>query len=113
MKLAGYLVFLSAALHLLAVLMAGFEADVLMLLTATIFYIVLGIGLLRGRRAVGWLTFFTMIIGIAFATSDLLGVSHVPDWTMSGILLADLAALGVLFAVLWRDPKARNSATVP
>lgn len=102
MKTAGLLVLLSAALHVVAVVAAGFAPGTLALLLPAVVYAVLSAGLARGMMSVAWLSFFVMFIGAAGALADAAGGSLVPAWATWSILVADLGAAAALFATLWK-----------
>lgn len=102
MKTAGFFVLLSAALHVVAIIVSGLAPGTLALLIPAAIYVALYAGLARGMMSIAWLSLIVMLIGAAGALADAVGGSPVPAWTTWSILLADLGAATALFAALWR-----------
>jgi len=102
MKLAGYFILFSVALHVAGVALAGFASGSLFLLGPAIFYVLLFAGLSRGMMWVAWIAFIAMLVGAMGALSELYAVSPVPDWVFAGIFGADICAAVLLFGAIWR-----------
>ena len=110
-KLSAKLVFLSALLHLPA-LMLTFPTLVVPMIAAMVIWTLLGIGLLRGKRWCAWLAFFAMLFGATIALSNalsLLGLASMVFWV---ICIVDVVAAAVLFCLLW-SPKSKLGAIRP
>lgn len=105
MKLAGFVILLSAALHVVGVAMAGFAPSTLFLLVPAAVYVLFFLGLSRGKMWVAWLAFIAMLIGVSGAMSELFGASLVPDWVFWGIIAADGVAAILLFGAIWAGRK--------
>ena len=106
MRNAGYLILLSAVLHVAGVALAGFSAGTLVLILPALTYVVLYVGLARGWMPVAWLAFVAMLVGAAGAVAELAGVPIISSWVLWGILAADLAAAGLIFAAIWKGKTA-------
>ncbi|MEL6582608.1 MAG: hypothetical protein AAFQ36_02140 [Pseudomonadota bacterium] len=105
MQTAGYLILLSAALHVVGVVLGSFAPSTWVLLLPAALYAVVYFGLARGWRWLAWLTFFMMLIGAAGALAEALTAVAVPAWVFWAIMATDLSAAVVLFGVLWRSPR--------
>lgn len=105
MKIAGFFLLLSAALHVTGAFLLGFVSVGLFLLFPAVLYVVLYAGLARGMLWVAWLTFICMLGGMAGTILELSGAGPVPSWVLWGIFGADLAVAVALFAVIWHGPK--------
>lgn len=101
MRAAGYLLLVSAALHVVGVALAGFSEAALLLAPVAV-YVVLFAGLARGMMWVAWLAFVAMLVGSAGAIAELNVPSPLPAPVLWGILAADLAAAVLLFGAIWR-----------
>lgn len=99
---AAWMLYLSAALHLIAPVVSGFSTGSLMLLVfAVIWGVIAYVLMTRGPRWLAWIAFLGALVGMI---AGLVGLSDVPQWLTYGIFLADAAAAACLFAVLWRSP---------
>lgn len=105
MKIAGWFLLLSAALHVVGAALSGFAAVGLFLLFPAVLYLAFFAGLVRGMLWVAWLAFICMLGGMAGTILEFSGPGPVPGWILLGILGADLAAAVALFAVIWTGPK--------
>ncbi len=102
---AAWMMYLSAALQLIAPFVSGFNSGSLTLLVFAFVWGVIGYVLLtRGVRWLAWVGFLLALVGMI---AGLTGMEGVPTWVTFGISLADLAAAACLFVVLWRSPKVR------
>ena len=104
MKSAGILLLISAALHVIGVVLAGFSPDALILLVPAAFYLFLVAGLSRGIMWIAWLAFICMLGGAAGALAAIYGGWSIPAWVFVGIFMADLAAAVLLFLAIWSGP---------
>lgn len=102
MRNAGYIILISAALHVAGVAMAGFSGESLSLLIPVAIYLLLFAGLARGMMGVAWIALIAMLGGAAGAIVELYSVSVLPEWALWGILGADLVAAVLLFGAIWR-----------
>ena len=95
---------ISAALHVLAPFVSGFDQDgVILAMTLPIF---LGMiwGLAQGWRLFAYICFFIAGVGGIVALSFVWSTNPVPAWIYIGILVADWIAAAALFVALWRKP---------
>ena len=101
MKPAAWMMYGSAALHLVAPVVAGFSPGSLALLPFAVIWAVIAWLLInRGWRWLAWGAFFLALFGVI---ASLVGPGDVPVWLMRGITLFDALAAACLFVVLWRS----------
>ncbi len=96
MKTAGSFLLVSAVLHVLGSFLSGFSTVGMFLLFPATLYAAFYYGLRKGLKWVAWLALACMLGGMTGTVLELLKVSSVPDWTLWGILAADLAAAAFL-----------------
>jgi len=101
MRWAGVFLLLSAALHILALVVSGF-AGAPQLLIATVLYAALGFGVLNGMRWVAYIAFIIVFIGLSVAISGMWAADPMTGRAFTMIAAADVAALVCLFVALWR-----------
>jgi len=107
MRIAGFFLLLSAALHVVGTVLSGFAPEGMFLLGPAVLYVLLALGLLRGMRWLNWITLVVMLVGSAGAISTYFAPGAVPPWVFLAILAADLAAALALFGAIWVGrPKA-------
>ena len=95
---------ISAALHVLAPFVSGFDRDgVILAMTLPIFLAMIW-GLARGWRWFAYLCFFIAAIGGIVALSFIWSINPVPARVYIGILATDWIAAAGLFIALWRGP---------
>lgn len=109
MRIAGYVLLVSSALHVLGVALAGFAPETLVLLLPAVFYLALCAGVTRGMIWVAWIAFICMLGGAAGALNALFGAWPIPPWIFWGIFAADMVAALLLFAGIWSGRSHRNS----
>jgi hypothetical protein len=102
---AGVLMFVTAALHLIAFIPAGLHTDGLQMIPVGIVYALIGWGLLRGWRWLGYLTFLMLLV-FAIVAYGMVGNTAIPDWFMWTIIVVDLGVILTLFLALWRPSPA-------
>lgn len=107
MRIAGALILLSAILHVVGVVLAGFPGLTAFFLGVAVFYCCLALGLFRGMMVVAWAAFICMLGGAAGALAELVGGSAVPAPILWGILAADVAAALLLFGAIWAGRRDR------
>jgi hypothetical protein len=110
MRIAGYFLLLSAALHIVGVVLEG-ESGSLFLLGPAALYVMLFAGLSRGMIWVAWLAFICMLGGAAGTVAELSGTTPLaPVWVLWGIFGADLIAAVLLFAAIWSGRHSETAA---
>ncbi len=98
---ASGLLFLSAALHLVPLVLA-FSTQALPMLIAIVLWSLLGLGLRRGMRWVAWIAFLAMaLVGMPASLSSAMALFGVVSWAFWAIFAIDLAAAVILFMILW------------
>ena len=104
MQIAGLLMLLNAALHIVGYPVSGFSADAIKFVIVGVVYGLVGLGLMRGMRWLAFLMFVLALIGgnIAFMS---MGSPPLPSWLSGSIALNDLVVAIVLFGVLWNAPR--------
>lgn len=105
MRRAGYALLVSAALHLLGLVLVDFASESLFLLGPAVLYVVLFAGLARGKMWVAWTAFICMLGGAAGTVAEFGGAPMAPIWVLWGILGADLLAAALLFGAIWAGGK--------
>lgn len=110
MRRAGAFLLLSAALHVLGVILTGVAGESLILLGPAILYVLLFAGLARGMMWVAWTALICMLGGAAGTVAELASQPIAPIWVLWGILIADLIAAVLLFRVIWTGREAANGA---
>lgn len=102
MRAAAILLLISAALHVIGVILAGFAPGTLFLLLPAVIYLALCAGLAREKMWVAWIAFICMLGGLAGVLAELLGASPITEWVLWGILATDAIAASVLFGAIWQ-----------
>lgn len=96
---------LSAILHVIALLLSGFTANVGPSVVGALIWVTLAFGLLREVRTVAYLAFLMALVGISAALSIAMGTPTGPvQWTWIAIIVADALVAVTLFLLLWRAP---------
>lgn len=101
MRWAGVFVAISAALHVVAVVVGGFANGVQMLTTAVL-YGLFAFGLMNGKRWVGYIAFVVVFMGLSAAIAGIWSTGPIPGWAFSAIAAANLLTVLCLFIALWR-----------
>ncbi len=96
------LIFISALLHFVALVLSGFSGIGLTLGVAGLIYVVFAYGLAKGLRWLAYVAFVVVFIGLSAALSNIYASGPVPGWVFAAIAVADLLAVIVLFIALWR-----------
>ena len=110
LRTAALPVFVSALLHIFAVVPDGLNAGSAMMFGIGIVYVLMAIGLRRNLRWVAWLTFLVMTFGAVAAYIVSGGGSTLHNGWFLTIAIVDLAAAIVLFVCLWRSGHQRRQA---
>ena len=105
MRQAGYVLLISAALHVAGVVLSGFHAGTLILLGPALLYLLFYAGLARGMMWAAWVALIAMLIGAAGSLSEVFGTMPVPTWVFLAIFAADILAACFLFGVIWQGPR--------
>ncbi len=95
---------ISAALHLLALVVSAFSTEALLMLPAAIVYAGLAYGLLQGWRWLAYIAFIVFLIGTSFAISGIWTPGDVPGWIHASIAVANGLTAAALFGALWKSP---------
>lgn len=105
LKLGGQFVILSGLMHFVA---AAFGDTMIMGVTGAL-YIVIGMGLTRGMRWLGYFAFLFMIFGSMLAYG-FMTVAPAPQWVTLTIIALDLLAAVNLFVAIWKAPAPKAPA---
>ena len=107
---AGYLLMLSGAMHLIAFALGGFSYGVLGLAPVGILFIALGYALQRTEwRWLGYIVYLGVGIGASFVMREIFISTGTPNWWYILMLLVDAAAVAALFLFLWRAPQPKQT----
>ena len=109
MRIAVIPLIISAALHVVGLILVDFAQTSLFLIFPAVLYCVLSIFLLRSARWAAWLTLLCMVGGIAGTCIEFMGPLIAPLPVLVGIIASDAAVAGLLVRALWLDRKARDS----
>ena len=112
MRFAVIPLIVSAVLHVLGFVLAGFAYESLFLIFPAMLYCLLSVLLLRGNYWVPWLTLVCMLGGIAGTIIEFMGPLMAPSLVLIGIIASDAAAAGLLVRGLWLDRVARKTESV-
>lgn len=100
---------MSAILHVLGFILAGFASESLFLLFPAGLYSLLSVGLLRNMAWVAWVTLACMIGGIVGTFIEFAGPLMAPASVLIGIILADSVTAGLLVRRLWHSRKRHDA----
>lgn len=106
LKLGGQFVILSGLMHFVA---AAF-GDTMIMATLGVLYILIGMGLTRGMRWLGYFAFLFMIFGSMLAYG-FMTVAPAPQWVTMSIIALDLLAAVNLFIAIWKAPAPKVQAS--
>jgi hypothetical protein len=101
---ANIFLLISAMLHFVGAVLGGFGSDALALIPFGIVYAVLALGLARGWRWLGYVSFFALMIGVMLALDLVWAVGSVPGWIFVVIIVANILGALALFVALWQHP---------
>lgn len=102
LKLGGQFMMLSGLLHFLS---AAF-GDTMIMASIGVLYLLIGAGLTRSMRWLGYFAFLFMIFGAVIAYG-FLTTAPAPTWVTWAIIIANVLAALTLFVALWRAPVAK------
>ena len=103
---AGYLLMLSGAMHIIAFVIGGFAYGAGGLAPVGLLFIALGYALQRTEwRWLGYVTYLGVGIGVSIVMRQVFVSTTAPAWWYVLILAVDVAAVVALFWFLWRSPK--------
>lgn len=100
---------ISAILHLISPLFAGFIGQAPVLFVIGLIYLSAAWGLIRGMRWLAYGMFIVLMIGSIAALTGIWALSPVPGWIYAGIFIANWAAIIALFLALWRPNRVAVS----
>ena len=101
LKLAGQFVILSGLFHFVAAIFG----DTMIMVGFGVLYVLIGMGLTRNMRWLGYFAFLIMIFGAVLAYG-MLNVAPAPTWVTWTIIAADVIAALNLFVAIWRPKSA-------
>jgi len=100
-KFAALSLAASAVVHVVAVILGQYAADVVTLAPIAVVYLVLAVLLFRRLRVAAWLTFLLLLVGTIYVLSGL-NVGSAPNTLYFAMAGLNALTLLVLFVVLWR-----------
>ena len=109
MRWGAVFIAVSAALHVLALVVGNFSSEALALLPVGIIYAGIAYGLLRGWRWLAYIAFIVVFFAMSIAISNIWAYGDVPGWLYAGIAIADGLAIVALFVALWKSPEMAAS----
>ena len=101
----------SALLHAVAAFLVGLASGGASLLVVGILYALGATGLQRGFRWLAHLLFLVLLFGIVAALGNTYGPSVATNTVFIAIIVANVLAVGALFAKLWRAAPAQLGST--
>jgi len=105
LKMGGQFVILSGIMHFVAAIFG----DTLLMASIGVLYLLMGMGLTRGMRWLGYFAFLFMIFGSMLAYGFLYA-TPVPQWATITIIVLDLLAALNLFIAIWKAPVTKAPA---
>lgn len=103
---AATLAGVGAALHVVALPLSGFAANVGPSVIGAVIWVTLALGLWRGSRFVAYLAFLMALIGFSASLSIAMTSIGLSQWVWSAIMVVDALVALTLFVVLWRPRPA-------
>jgi hypothetical protein len=101
-RIGAFFALLSAALHILVIMVGGAAPEAITLVAVGLVYLAIGYGLLRGMRWLAFIAFFVFFIGAIFVMANIWTLSAVPSWWFALATAINILAVVGLFAALWR-----------
>jgi hypothetical protein len=110
---AANLAFFSAFLHVAALIMSGFDEHIVLFGGGAVLWLVLGMGLARKFRLVGYLAFLVALIGAITMLGMSMGVTgSLPRWAFLAMLTTDFAIAVACFIAIWQPRPPRDTRSV-
>jgi hypothetical protein len=101
MRFAVIPLMMSAVLHVVGFILAGFASESLFLLFPATLYSLLSVGLLRGMKWVAWVTLACMVGAIVGTLIEFAGPLMAPAPVLIAIIIVDFITAGLLVRGLW------------
>ena len=103
--IAGNLLMLSGAMHLIAFALGGFSYGIFGLAPIGVLFLVLGYLLKQTEsRLIAYIVYLGVGIGASFVLREIFVSVTTPNWWYVLMLITDAAAVVALFWFLWRAP---------
>lgn len=99
---AAALLFVSAVLHLVVLVLSG-GSYLMEMLIGLVVWTLIGFGLMRHWRWLAYIAFLLGMMGAIFAFGVGMSEFGLVRLSLFGIAIADVLAVLVLFALLWRN----------
>ncbi|MEL6202323.1 MAG: hypothetical protein AAFR39_08185 [Pseudomonadota bacterium] len=110
MRLAAYVIIISALLHIALWVLSGFSGDALFLIIPAAIYVVLAVCLLASIWGSRWIGLLVMLGGAAAAIGSFVAPPVEPYWMFALIFGADMLAAILLFGSIWAGKPAIKAA---
>jgi glycerol-3-phosphate acyltransferase PlsY len=104
-RLGAVFLAISAILHLMSPLFAGFNGQAPVLFIVGVVYFAAAWGLMRTWRWLAYVVFVVLMIGSVAALLGVWAQAPVPGWIYAGIFIANWGAVLALFFALWRPKR--------
>ena len=101
---AALATFISAALHIVVILLTGSE-HLTSMIAGVVIWTLIGLGLMRQMRLVAYLGFLMGLLGVIVSLGFGMSAFGAERYAFLGITLFDLLAVIFLFGILWRTPQ--------
>ena len=101
--LAALALLVSAALHIVVIIVSG-GGFLVPMIGGAIGWFVIGAGLQRGMRWLAHIAFLLAMIGGVYAMGTAMGQTGLTAMALFGIMAADWIAAALLFVALWKSP---------
>jgi len=99
---------ISAILHLISPVFAGFAGQALGLFAIGVIYLAAAWGLMQRWRWLAYVVFLVLMIGSIAALTGIWALAPVPGWIYASIFFANWAVAVALFIALWRPNRKLN-----
>lgn len=109
LRRAGFGLFISAILHLVAIVIGGADAITMIVLAGL--YAVIGLGLMLELRLLACVGFVILLVGLNFVLPSALGLGSITQWVAILMVLVGLGVSLLLFLHIWRGRRADQTAT--
>jgi len=96
---------ISAVLHLISPIFAGFSGQAPMLFLIGLVYLAATWGLMQNWRWLAYVMLFVLMIGSIASVTQIWALAAVPGWIYAGIFIANWLAVLTLFLALWRPAR--------
>lgn len=101
-RIGAFFLAISALLHLISPIFAGFAGQAPVLFATGIVYLGAAWGLVQNWRWLAYVVFIVLMIGSIAALAGIWALAPVPGWIYATIFISNWIAILALFVALWR-----------